>query len=100
VVPPGPLLARGDHAAERAEPGVGLPDVLAKNIVRWNLRDLETGFKGAIGTLAQAGNFCTKVIGTADGTALESTEHYAGRGQVTRKVRIVGIGGARCMSLR
>jgi hypothetical protein len=100
VDPPGPLLARGDHAAERANPGVGLPDVLAKNIVRWNLRDLETGFKGGIGALVQAGNFGTKVIGMVDGTALESTEHYAGCGQATRKVRIGGIGGARCMSLK
>lgn len=71
---------RGDHAAGRADPGVDLPDTLAKNIVRWNLRDLETGFNGAIGALAQAGDFGTKVIGMVDGTALETTERYAGCG--------------------
>ena len=69
-------------------PGPICPDTLAKNIVRWNLRDLEAVFNGAIRALAKVGVFGAKVTGIADGTDLETTEHYAGCGQVTRKVRI------------
>jgi Transposase DDE domain len=69
-------------------PGPICPDTLAKNIVRWNLRDLEAVFNGAIRALAKAGVFGAKVTGIADGTDLETTEHYTGCGQVTRKVRI------------
>jgi Transposase DDE domain len=64
------------------------PDTLAKNIVKWDLRDLEAVFNGAIRALAKAGVFGPKVTGIADGTDLETTERYRGCGQVTRKVRI------------
>jgi DDE family transposase len=69
-------------------PGPICPDTLAKNIVKWNLRQLEAVFNGAIRALAQAGVFGKKVTGIADGTDLETTARYRGCGQVTRKVRI------------
>lgn len=69
-------------------PGPICPDTLAKNIVKWNLRDLEIVFNGAIRALAKAGVFGAKVAGIADGTDLETTERYTGCGQVTRKRRI------------
>lgn len=50
------------------------PDTLAKNIVKWNLRDLEAVVNGAIRALARAGVFGAKVTGMADGTDLETTE--------------------------
>ena len=55
---------------------------------KWNLRDLEAVFNGAIRALAQGGVFGAKVTGIADGTDLETTDRYRGCGQVTRKVRI------------
>jgi hypothetical protein len=72
---------------ERA-PGPICPDTLAKNIVKWNLQDLEVVFNGSIRALAKAGVFGAKVTGIADGTDLQTTERYTGCGQVTRKVRI------------
>jgi hypothetical protein len=72
---------------ERA-PGPICPDTLAKNIVKWNLRDLEAVFNGAIRAFAKAGVFGKQVTGIADGTDLETTERYTGCGQVTRQVRI------------
>ena len=63
-------------------PGPMCPDTLAKNIVKWNLRDLEAVFNGAIRALAKAGVFGGKVTGIADGTDLETTERYTGCGQV------------------
>jgi len=69
-------------------PGPICPDTLAKNIVTWNLRDLERVFNGAIRALAKAGVFGAKVTGIADGTDLETTERYTGCGQVTRTVRL------------
>jgi hypothetical protein len=69
-------------------PGPICPDTLAKNIVKWNLRDLETVFNGAIRALAKAGVFGQRVTGIADGTDLETTARYTGCGQVTRKRRI------------
>jgi Transposase DDE domain len=59
-----------------------------KNIVKWNLRDLEAVFNGAIRALAKAGVFGAKVTGIADGTDLETTERYTGCGQVIRTVRL------------
>jgi hypothetical protein len=56
-------------------------------------RDLEALFKGVIRTLAQAGIFGKRVTGIADGTDLETTEHYAGCGQATRRRRIEDKGG-------
>jgi hypothetical protein len=63
------------------------PDTLAKNIVKLNVRELEAVFNGAIRALARAGVFGAQVTGIADGTDLETTERYAGCGQVTRTVR-------------
>ena len=64
------------------------PDTLAKQIVKWNVRDLEAVFNGSIRALAKARVLGTQVTGIADGTDLETTERYRGCGQVTRKVRI------------
>jgi Transposase DDE domain len=68
-------------------PGPICPDTLANKIVKWNVRDLEAVFNGSIRALAKAGVFGAKVSGIADGTDLETTAHYTGRGQVTRMVR-------------
>jgi Transposase DDE domain len=80
--------------AERT-PGPMCPDTLAKNIVKWHLRDLEAVFNGAIRALAKAGIFGAKVTGIVDGTALETTEHYRGCGRTTRKVRLEDTHGQR-----
>jgi hypothetical protein len=72
---------------ERA-PGPICPDTLATQIVQWHVRDLEAVFHGSIRAWAQAGVVGAKVTGSADGTDLETTEHYGGCGPVTRKVRI------------
>jgi len=72
---------------ERA-PGPICPDTLAKNSVKWNLRDLEAVCNGAIRAFAKAGVFGKQVTGIADGTDLETTARYTGCGQVTRQVRI------------
>jgi Transposase DDE domain len=69
-------------------PGPISPETLANNIVKLNLRDLQSVFNGAIRALAKAGVFDKKITGIADGTDLETTERYQGCGQVTRKVRI------------
>src|SRR5262249_7914281 len=69
-------------------PGPICPDTLAKNIVKWNLRDLEVVFNGAIRALAKAGVFGKQVTGIVDGTDLETTEHYRGCGQATPTVRM------------
>jgi Transposase DDE domain len=65
-------------------PGPICPDTLAKNMVKCNLRDLDTLFNGVIRALAKAGVFGKRVTGIADGTDLETTERYEGCGQVTR----------------
>jgi Transposase DDE domain len=69
-------------------PGPISPETLANNIVKLNLRDLESLFNGAIRALAQAGLFARRVMGIADGAELETTARYRGCGQVTRRVRI------------
>jgi hypothetical protein len=69
-------------------PGPMCPETLAKNIVKWNLQDLEVVFNGSIRALANAGVFGATVTGIADGSDLETTERYTGCGQVTRTVRI------------
>ncbi len=74
-------------------PGPISPETLANNIVKLNLRDLESVFNGAIRALARAGVFAKQVTGIADGTDLETTERYRGCGQVTRKVRIADTQG-------
>jgi hypothetical protein len=69
-------------------PGPICPDTLAKNIVKWNLQDLEAVCNGAIRALATVGVFGAQVTGIVDGTDLETTQRYTGCGQVTRKVHI------------
>jgi hypothetical protein len=69
-------------------PGPICPDTLANNIVKWNLRDLEAVFNGAIRALARAGVFGQQVTGIADGTDLETTAQYEGCGQATRKRKL------------
>jgi Transposase DDE domain len=69
-------------------PGPICPDTLAKNIVKWDMRQLEAVFNGAIRALAQAEVFGKQITGIADGTDLETTERYRGCGQATRKVRV------------
>jgi Transposase DDE domain len=83
------LCQRGatTRQGERTPGPIG-PDPLAKNIVKWHLRDLEMVFNGGIRALAHAGVFRTKVTGMVDGTDLETTQRDTGRGQVTRKVWI------------
>ena len=83
------LCQRGatKRQGERA-PGPMCPDTLAKNIVTWNWRDLEMVCNGAMRALATAGVLGAKVTGLADGTDLDTTEHDAGCGQVTRTVGI------------
>jgi hypothetical protein len=69
-------------------PGPICPDTLANNIVKWNLRDLEAVFNGAIRALARAGAFGQQVTGIADGTDLETTAQDEGCGQATRKRKL------------
>src|SRR5215475_8696404 len=61
-------------------PGPICPDTLAKNIVKWHLQDLEAMFNGAMRAPAKARVFGAKVTEMADGTDLETTEHYTGCG--------------------
>jgi Transposase DDE domain len=78
-------------AAKRQGPrttGPISPEALANNVVKLDLRALETLFNGAIRALAQAGVFQAKVTGMVDGTDLETTAQYEGCGQVTRKRRL------------
>lgn len=70
-------------AAKRQGPrteGPMCPDALAQHLVPLNLRDLEAWFKGTRRALARAGVLGAKVTGIADGTDLETTEHYTGCG--------------------
>jgi hypothetical protein len=69
-------------------PGPICPATLAKNIVKWDMRQLEAVFNGAIRALAQAEVFGKQMTGIADGTDLETTERYRGCGQATRQVRV------------
>lgn len=78
-------------AAKRQGPrttGPICPDTLAENIVQLNVRDLEVLFNGVIRALAKAGVLAAKVTGIVDATDLETTAHYEGCGQVTRKRKI------------
>jgi hypothetical protein len=50
------------------------PDTLAQNMVQCHVRDLDTLCHGVIRALAQAGVLGTRGTGSADGTALETTE--------------------------
>jgi hypothetical protein len=83
------VCRRGAAKRQRdRSPGPICPDTLANNMVKCNLRELETLFNGAIRAVAKAGVFGKRVTGIADGTDLETTERYAGCGQATRKRRI------------
>jgi Transposase DDE domain len=78
-------------AAQRQGPrtrGPICPDALADNMVKLNVRDLEALFNGVIRALAKAEVFAAKVTGIVDATDLETTEHYVGCGEVTRKRKI------------
>jgi hypothetical protein len=78
-------------AAQRQGPRTTGPicaDALADNIVKLNLRDLETLFNEVTRALAKAGIFGVQVTGIVDATDLETTAHYEGCGQVTRKRKI------------
>jgi hypothetical protein len=78
-------------AATRQGPRTAGPicsDTLADNIVKLNLRALETLFNGVIRALAKAGSFGATVTGIVDATDLETTAQYDGCGQVTRKRQI------------
>jgi hypothetical protein len=57
------------------EPGPICPATLAKQIVRLNLRALESVLNGALRALARAGVLKAQVTGIVDGTDLETTEH-------------------------
>jgi uncharacterized membrane protein (Fun14 family) len=84
------------EAAQRQGPrttGPICPEALADNIVKLNMRDLETLFNGAIRALAKAGMLAAKVTGIVDATDLETTAQYEGCGQVTRKHRITDTRG-------
>jgi hypothetical protein len=69
-------------------PGPICPVTPGNNIVKCNLREVETLFNGAIRAVAKAEVFSKRVTGIADGTDMETTERYAGCGQATRKRRI------------
>jgi Transposase DDE domain len=78
-------------AAQRQGPRTMGPicaDALADNIVKLNLRDLETLFNDVTRALAKAGILGVQVTGSVDATDLETTAHYEGCGQVTRKQKI------------
>jgi hypothetical protein len=78
-------------AAQRQGPrieGPICPDALAENIVKLNVRDLEALFNSVIRTLARTGVLAAKITGIVDATDLETTPHYEGCGQVTRKRKI------------
>jgi Transposase DDE domain len=78
-------------AAQRQGPrttGPICPDTLADNIVNLNVRALEALFNGVIRALAKAAVLAAKLTGIVDATDLETTAHYEGCGQVTRKRKI------------
>jgi hypothetical protein len=83
------VCRRGTAKRQRARrPGPICPDTLANNMVKCNVRELETLFNGAIRAVAKAGVVGKRVTGIAAGTDLETTERYAGWGQAPRKRRI------------
>jgi hypothetical protein len=78
-------------AAQRQGPrttGPICPDALADNIVKLNVRDLETLFNGVIRALTKARVLAAKVTGIVDATDLETTAQYEGCGHVTRKRKL------------
>jgi Transposase DDE domain len=78
-------------AAKREGPrtrGPICPDALADNIVKLNLRDLESLFNSVIQALAKTGVLAAKITGIVDATDLETTAQYEGCGHVTRTRQI------------
>jgi hypothetical protein len=79
------------------------PEALANNIVKLQLQDLEALFDGSIQALAQAGLLGTTGTGMLDATDVETTPHYAGGGQVTRKRKVheieVTVDGGKVLGL-
>jgi hypothetical protein len=83
-------------AAKRQGPrpeGAICPETLANNLVKLHLRDLAALFNGSLQALAQAGRFGATIAGILDATDLETTQHYANGGQVTRKRKLTDKGG-------
>src|SRR5512133_825405 len=83
-------------AARRQGPrttGPICPDALADNVVKLNLRDLETLFNSVIRALTRAQVFAAQVTGIVDATDLETTAHYEGCGSVTRQRKIMDTRG-------
>jgi len=78
---------RTKRQGERTPGPIG-PDTLANHMVPCHVRDLEALCNGVMRGVAQAGGFGKRVTGMADGTALETTEHYQGGGQATRQRRL------------
>ncbi len=79
-------------AARRQGPrttGPICPDALADNVVKLNLRDLETLFNSVIRALTRAQVFAAQVTGIVDATDLETTAQYEGCGSVTRQRKIM-----------
>ena len=64
------------------------PDALANNLVKMDLRALETLFNSTIRTLVKAGLLRTQVTGIVDGTDLETTAQYEGCGHVIWKRKL------------
>jgi hypothetical protein len=90
ICPRGATTRQGERL-----PGPICPDTLAKNMVKWHVRDLEAVCNGSLRALAKAGGVGAKVTGIADGTDLQTTERYRGCGQATRKVRMEDKHGQR-----
>ncbi len=64
------------------------PDALANNLVKMDLRALETLFNSTIRTLVKAGLLRAQVTGIVDGTDLETTAQYEGCGHVIWKRKL------------
>jgi hypothetical protein len=78
-------------AAHRQGPrttGPICPDALADNVVKLNLRDLETLCNSVIRALARAQVFAAQLTGIVDATDLDTTAQYEGCGSVTRQRKI------------
>jgi len=71
------------------EEGPICPDTLANNIVKLKVEALEQFMNQVVQALAKAGVLGKKVTGILDGTDLETTQKYAGCGQVTRQKRVL-----------
>jgi hypothetical protein len=85
---------RGAATRQRdRSPGPRCPDPLANHRVQGTVRALDTLVNGAMRAVATAGVCGQRVTGSAEGTALASTERDAGGGQATRKRRMADTWG-------